>query len=459
MKKYIVFSIILTGLSLSSCSGSFLEQDPPLYIQPEDIYSSPERIDATVLGLYGAIKNTPTESFMGGKTYLVFDNRGEDLVNVEQNLVTLSNTYNMKVEAIDSENNTTWNNAYAAINKVNTFLEGLEGAKDVAGDMYEQYKAEAKFVRAFAYYYLINLYSLPYCVDPNAKAVPLRLTAEKNTQNNAMARSTIEEVYLQILKDLEGVSALPTKEKLSASTVTRATQGAANMLKMRVYMGMQNWGEAIKAGEAVTGYVLSPTMSAMFKAPYYTDETIFSLPMATTNTPNTQQSLPEYYAAKTIIMQINNKTGIMSMPYYNLAADQRSGFKGNQDRLTKYTDTASKLDWAPIFRYAETLLNLAECYVNTPGRENDAKTCIKQVRARAIPAGKDNLDVDALSNDALKTAVYNEKRLEFIGEAIRGIDIIRRGESFKNGTVGPNDNGYIWPIPQTEQLLNPDIIK
>lgn len=459
MKKYIVFSIILTGLSLNSCSNSFLEQDPPLYIQPEDIYSSAERIDATVLGLYAAVKNTPTESFMGGKSYLVFDNRGDDLVNAEDNLVTLANTYKMKVTATDSENSTTWNNAYATVNKVNVFLEDLEGAKEVAGNKYEQYKAEAKFVRAFAYYYLVNLYSMPYCINPNAKAVPLRLTAEKDTQNNGMKRSTIKEVYEQILKDLEGMSALPIKTSLSSSMVTRATQAAANMLKMRVYMGMQNWGEAIKAGEAITGYVLTPTMNAMFTAPYYTDESIFSLPMATTNKPNTQQSLAEYYAARTIIMQINNETGIMAMPHYDLPDDQRTGFKGEDSRLTKYKDVSGKLDWVPIYRYAETLLNLAECYVNTPGREADAKACIKKVRERAIPAGKDNLDVDALSGEDLKMAVYNERRLELIGEAVRGIDIIRRGEVYKNANVGPNDNGYTWPIPQTEQLLNPDIDK
>lgn len=458
MKKYIIFSIILVGLSLNSCSSSFLEQDPPLYIEPEDIYSSPERLESTVLGLYGAIKNSDKTSFLGGKTYLVFDNRSEDLVNVDPNLVTLANTYKMKVGATDSENSTTWNSAYEAINKVNTFLEGLEGAKEVAGNKYEQYKAEAKFVRAISYFYLNNLYSLPYSIDPNAKSVPLRLTAQKDTEDNAKARSSVKEIYEQILKDLEGLNALPIKETPTEASVTRATQAAANMLKMRTYMAMNNWDEAIKAGKEVKGYALSPAIGSMFKTPYYTAETIFSLPMALTNKPNTQQGLAEYYAAKTKIMAINSTSGIMALPHYNLAADQRTLLKNADGRLEKFTDTANKLDWAPIFRYAETLLNLAECYANIAGGEANAKEYLKEVRSRSIPAG-DDLDVDALSGDALKTAIYNERRLEFIGEAIRGIDVIRRGETFKNANVKPEDTGYIWPIPQTEQLLNPDINK
>ena len=113
---------------------------------------------------------------MGGKTYLVFDNRGEDIVNSDPNLITLANTYKFNVGKTDAENTVTWSMSYAAINRVNIFLDELEGAKATAGEKYEQYKAEAKFVRAFAYYYLNNLYATPYVINPDAKSVPLRLT-------------------------------------------------------------------------------------------------------------------------------------------------------------------------------------------------------------------------------------------------------------------------------------------
>lgn len=52
MKKYIVYAILMAGTTLSSCSSSFLDQEPPLYIEPGDIYNDANRLEAAVLGLY-----------------------------------------------------------------------------------------------------------------------------------------------------------------------------------------------------------------------------------------------------------------------------------------------------------------------------------------------------------------------------------------------------------------------
>ena len=202
MKKIILFSTLCASLFLGSCSSSFLDQEPPLYVNENDIFTSPTRIEATLNGLYAAIKNTGTKSLMGGKSYLVFDNRGDDVINISNNLVTLFNTYNMNVGITDAENADTWTYAYLAINKVNTFLQSLEGAREVAGENYDRYVQEAKFVRALAYYYLNNLYPTPYSVNPDAKSVPLRLTAEAGTENNNMPRSTVKQIYEHILSDL-----------------------------------------------------------------------------------------------------------------------------------------------------------------------------------------------------------------------------------------------------------------
>lgn len=459
MKKYTIYSFLLATLFISGCSSSFLDQEPPLDISEGDIFTSKERIESTLLGLYSILKNTTTESFMGGKTYMVFDNRGDDIINKSENLSTLYDTYMMNINSVSTENTTTWTNAYWTINNANVFLEGLEGAKELVGDDYAQFKAEAKFVRALCYYYLNNLYSQPYSLDPNAKSVPLRLTAQKGTDDNNKPRSTVKAVYEQILEDLKEYNSLPDGE-LSETGVTRATKGAANMLRMRVYMAMENWSEAITAGELVTGYSLVSDITTLFKTPYYTTETIFSLPMATNNTPNTQQGLAEYYSDKEIII-VDDANGIMSKANYSLQEDSRSAFKNDQKLLVKFTDVATKLDWVPIFRYAETLLNLAECYANTTGGESKAKDLLKEVRHRSIPASSDPLDIDALSGDGLKEAIYNEKRLEFIGEGMRGIDILRRGENFVQGTktTTPQNSGYIWPIPQAEQLINKDLNK
>lgn len=474
MKKYIAYSILMASAALSSCSGSFLEQNPPLYVEPDEIYDNPQRIEAALLGIYSSIKNTAAESFLGGKTYMVFDNRGEDIMNVDENIITLYNTYTFKVNPTDTENTTTWNNAYSVINKANIFLNHLEEAKELVGDKYEQYKAEALFLRALTYYYLNNLYSMPYVIDQNAKSVPLRLMPETSQANNGKERATVSAVYNQILEDLKGMDNLQVKSKANEENVTRATQAAANMLKMRVYMSMQNWEEAIKAGEKIAGYELTVKFADLFSTPYYTDETIFSLPMSDTNKPNSQQGLGEYYNSSSYTLVVDMENGIFAKEGYDIESDMRHNLllkEVNEGttrvRLMKFVDSARGLDWVPVFRYAETLLNLAECYANEGPLKNETKAreLLKQVRRRSLSDSNDTFlgdaKINALTGNELLQAIYNERRIEFIGEGMRGIDILRRGESFIRGEkkVTPESSGYIWPISQSEQLMNPDLNK
>ena len=148
-----------------------------------------------------------------------------------------------------------------------------------------------------------------------------------------------------------------------------------------------------------------------------------------------------------------------------LAVSTSYAQRAGQDVLTKFTDKTTYLDWVPIYRYAETLLNLSECYYNTnqPGK---AIAALKEVRRRSISADADPIDIDALSGDALKEAIYLERRAELVGEAIRATDIKRRCETFvkKKGTAAefscdPNSSGYTWPIPTVETANNKAIVE
>jgi hypothetical protein len=124
------------------------------------------------------------------------------------------------------------------------------------------------------------------------------------------------------------------------------------------------------------------------------------------------------------------------------------------------------LEWIHIFRYAETLLNLSESYYNL-GNYAKAAQLLHQVRSRSIPTG-DIIDVTALTGDELRDAIYNERRAEFIGEGIRGLDISRRAENYihpaatrTNGkwdtvvVATPSDRTtYCWALPSYEVLVN-----
>ena len=463
MKNSIKLFAVGALLILSSCSKDFVKQERPLVTNPSDVYASAENIENALRGCYSRFKG----AFMGGKMYAVFDSRGEDILNVS-NFQTLQQTYQMGVTNVSSENSSFWSTAYYIINTCNLFIDDMaenETAEVVGQTLYDQYVAEAKFLRAYTYYVLCQLYSQPYSLNPQAKAVPLRLTGLAESGHNDCPRSTIGEIYETILTDLTP-NALPSAPGTYEGT-TRASKAAAQMLRMRVYMAMEQWSNAIAEGEAITGYELASDITSLYGVDTYNNkEMIFVLPMTLQETPNTQLGLVEYYSVQHDVCTIDTDAGILAVDGYNSEWDDRiyqlTAENAGKLYTLKYSDS-NKLDWVPQMRYAETMLNLAECYVNTPGNEAKAKDMLKQIRDRAYSEGGDELDIDALPGTALREAVYNERRLELLAEGVRGIDIIRRGENFvKGGTaaspfscdIAPSSPYYTWPIPQIEVAYN-----
>lgn len=467
MKK--INSILLVAATLLSGCSDYLDKAPSLQLTDADVFGSKERIDGAVMGVYTQMKEN---RFIGSKAYVCIENMGDDMNNVSGNGIEATYSYNMEVGKETQDNYETWNGAYQCINSANTLLEKLEGAKEVAGANYAKYVQELKFCRALSYYYLANLYGKPYALDKGASlAVPLRLQAEKSTANNNLKQSTVAEVYAQVLEDTKDYSALPDVNSADY-TINRASQAAVHMLRMRVFMAMNQWDNAVSEGEAVKGYELVSDVLAAFQSNPLCTESIFSFPFESSNKGGGSQSAACYFYATGNSLVLDRESGIHSAlyPNYNLAADARvrsliATAASGQDMLTKFTDKTTYLDWVPIFRYAETLLNLSESYYQV-GDEAKALDALTTVRRRAITGADDPLTLSALSGEALKEAIYLERRAELVGEAIRALDIKRRCETFvkKKGTPAefscePGASGYTWPIPTVETANNKDIVE
>ena len=478
MKKILTILVSFAALiAANSCSKDFIEKTKPYSLTSETVFSSPELIEANLLGCYYVFKSS-NPTFMGGRAVVIADSRGDDMVNVS-NPQTLSDTYNMSILGTSLENNEIWAYAYYAINYSNVFVDKLEkyNCAEILGQQkYDQFLAEARFIRAYSYYVLCQLYSQPYCINPDALAVPLRLTGLESSGNNNCPESTIAQVYNQILEDCMP-DKLPADATVAGDTdaISRASAAAAHLLRMRVYMAMQNWDAAITEGKAITGFELAEDVSSLYgkteKDVAASGEMIFALPSTTKDKPNTQMSCAEYYHPNAQVSWIDEANGIASKEGYFLNEDARvnklvSEADGNGYRYTlKFMDYGGHLDWVPLMRYAEVVLNLAECYANKTDGATDAKALLAQVRRRSISADDDVIDIESLNGASLKTAVYDERRLEFLAEGLRGFDIIRRGESFtkKNAfvdiNVAPESNKYVWPIPDQEKSYNKEIKK
>lgn len=462
---------LLSVLTLTSCGEDFLDKNPKLSVTEADIYASESLIDATLAGVYSRFKSS---SFAGGNIAIINDNRGDDYVNTGNNTYAHSDTYNMTVGQNSIMNPGFFQAGYLAINAANTLKENLEKRDHlpISEAKRQQYIASCLFIRDISWYYLSQVYSQPYAYDPNSKAIPVHTEAVIGPGQNDTRLWTISEIYDQIITDLSSnvIAALPAGG-VSGFDPTIPTQPAAHMLLQRIYMAKQEWQKAIDEGEQVTGFTLSGSVREMFDAPYHTAENIYSLPF--TNTERGGGNPASYISSAVgYIDTLNVRTGIVTIPAYHLATDSRTSFikvdpvTGRETWYEKYDEYNTPLEWIHIFRYAETLLNLSESYYNL-GNYTKAAQLLHQVRSRSIPTG-DIIDVTALTGDELRDAIYNERRAEFIGEGLRGLDISRRAENFihpaatrTNGkwdtviVATPSDRTtYCWALPSYEILVN-----
>jgi len=115
MKKivYIAFIAFIFSNVFWSCGEEFLEQERPLVSTEDVVFKSATKTEAALLGLYSTLKGTNC-NYLGGRTYIAFDNRGEDIRNIDPNGVTLANTYAMAVLSSNEENSDAWYYGYLA---------------------------------------------------------------------------------------------------------------------------------------------------------------------------------------------------------------------------------------------------------------------------------------------------------------------------------------------------------
>ena len=131
---------------------------------------------------------------------------------------------------------------------------------------------------------------------------------------------------------------------------------------------------------------------------------------------------------------------------------------GTQSFLRKYPTGNPYTDKAPVIRYAEVLLNLAEARVrSTSTVDPQAVALLNAVRGRSNAAGVYTA-AGLGSVSATTDALLLERRIEFLGEGIRNIDDMRLLATLPaKGSVPAIDAAnpaYIWPIPSTELQAN-----
>jgi hypothetical protein len=370
---------------------------------------------------------------------------------------------------------------------------------DVVGN---QYLGEAYFMRAISHLELLFHFARPYKHTPSAshQGVPYRTKAYTTQvaidEGTTQSRNTVAECYAKILEDLNFAEAnLPGKSSRSGNAkIVRATKGAAIAYKTRVYQHMWDWSNVIVEGEKLKtlgadGYVLTASPDGVFVSNYSNTESIFSVENSANNYPTVNGQLANMYNGKSRALVCISPI-VWRNPYW-LSDDKRRGtgmaYKASNGIIftEKYRDYTTFSDAAPVIRYAEVLLNLAEAYArrNTGSDMANALVNLNLVRNRALadPATQAYNAGSFADNNEMVNAILAERRIEFCMEGRRWPDIHRLmldipaklansnppaaaytlGTPYSGpyGVVSvPYDNyKYLWPIPQIEVNANPTL--
>ncbi|WP_299825060.1 RagB/SusD family nutrient uptake outer membrane protein [uncultured Pontibacter sp.] len=460
---------------VTSCADDFLEATPRTSVSVESAFDTPERVEAQANGLYATIKSG---AFLGGRYQVYNDIRAEEFINRNNNGVTGAWAYAHTIGGDDTYLGNFWITGYLAINRSNLFLEGLDAnASKINPAKLQQYKGEAKFVRALTYFSLVQIYAKPYVLDNGASpGLPLRLQGETGPENNGLARSTVAQIYAQILKDLnEAEAELPDNYSSANLNTTRAHKNTAIALKTRVYLAMGNYGKVIEEGNKIVSaaapftspnrvvHALQPSIKTVFTN-YTTTESIFSAPMTTNSAPGTQNQLGYYYNGtpngnREYYLNVNPTgiTGIYTNPQFRDTDVRKTDLTATisgQRYVTKFSGLSPFIDWVPIIRYSEVLLNLAEAEAEV-GSETRAIALLEAVHKRSDATWS----YTGTSKPDLINSILTERRIELLSEGFRTNDIMRRGQSIPSIGAGAqipaNDSRYIFPIPTTEYQTNP----
>lgn len=476
--KYIV-SFCLGLVMVSSCKKEYLSPIPQTSITDATAFDTPARVANQVNALYSAFK---TGAFYGGRAQIAGDIRGQEFLNETTNGVTGYDVWFLNATGTSANFiKNLWGSAYGAINQSNLFIDGMaaKGTTVVGTALSNNYLGEARLLRAAAYLKLLEHYARPYADGNGSKpGVPLRLVGIKESGSSAIARSTVAEVYTQIIADLDFAEAnLPLTYTTASLNTTRAHRNTAIALKTRVFLSMQDYARVIAEANKIVAQNVAPFSATsgvahalqanilnVFRTPYTTSESILSMPMSSTagDNPGTQNQLGYYWSKTTGNGEFSlNPSGILGNTGWTATDKRRVEFvatvAGKPYLDKKFNAPSPYTDWAPVIRYSEVLLNLAEALARTNAGVNvRALALLNAVRQRSDAA---TILAPATQADLI-AAILLERRIEFLGEGLNNFDLMRLLQAIPaKGTVAavPStaQQNYIWPISADELSLNP----
>lgn len=265
MKK--ILTLIFTIAVLTGCKKDLLETAPYSQIASETMWTTDNLTDQGMTGVYALLRYGISSGGASGVVLYQMDALGftgqtSGAESLLSGTITASNGYF----------STHWQNLYEGIQRSNDAIKNIPLKSPSTPEKKARYIAEAKFLRAYFYFRLNQLY----------KGVPIYL-APFNPEEATKARSTEAQVWEQIVADLTAVigeTNLPDKYTSGSAQYGHITKGAAYALRGKAYLYTQKWDLAAADFSKVrdAGYTLFGNYTNLFKtANEQSSEMIFSI--------------------------------------------------------------------------------------------------------------------------------------------------------------------------------------
>jgi starch-binding outer membrane protein, SusD/RagB family len=435
------FVSVAIALLFASCKKYVENGTPPNSISQEKAFVDSATATSVILGLYSL--NSSTAATLANNRY--------GSMSADDAYFLTSSTYDAfknNTLAAGNDANLIWFNMYTTIGRANFAIEGVQASTTLSTAVKNQLIGEAKFWRAYYYFFLVNFFG----------DVPL-VTTTNALETGLYPRTPVAQVYQQIVTDLTEAKNLLTATYPSIERA-RINKWAASAFLSRVYFYQQNWA----AAEAEAGVVIgSGTYSLETFANSFTktsNETIWQqanttgvtgmgpewIPASTTPTFVLYDTLANAFEAgdqrkvnwaKSIVY--NAKTY-----YYPFKYKLRTGTTGNE--------------YAVMLRLAEMYLIRAEARAQLNTNISGAQSDINAIRTRAGLA-----NTTAATQATLIAAAEKERWVELFTESSdRWFNLKRLNKATATlSLIKPAWQPFqqLYPIPTQELQANPNLVK
>ncbi|MEX0980571.1 MAG: RagB/SusD family nutrient uptake outer membrane protein [Bacteroidales bacterium] len=425
MKRQFINSLLLLLIPvLFHCCEESLTLLPPQGKVKDEYWKSKEDVRATLMGAYKSLAMNDELFFYYGELRADMLKAGGNLSNELRDIMR-SNIY-------ASNDWTNWGSFYSVINYCNSVLKYSPEVKTIDGTFsdfdFQQYNAEAVFLRSLAYFYLVRVF----------KDVPFVLTPYDTDDQDFFPAKLSDDVILDsIYNHLTNIlPVIPEEHETNDKTRGRATRGAVHALLADIALWRFDYQACINHIEFIENsdlYELVPGSNwfTIFSEGN-TLEGIFELQFNSqlgqdNNMYNVTTPMNNYFLSSDQAFQMLSPTTSKEVIRgYGSVTDNELiwkyiGKKPDGFSLRSGTDRESS-NWI-VYRLADVLLMKAEA-LSQLGAYDEAIAVVNEIRARAFVATYSSYPQNAA---ALEELIIEERARELAFEGKRWFDLIRMG--------------------------------